>query len=423
MRPGLREEIWRATRIFVVASLFGWGMNSFLEFILFASLLYLIWSFRRAVKIFQWVDDGMRGIPPSVSGIWGDISDTLNRQKRRHKKAQEKLSSAVRRISEVVESIDDGIIILNSDRTVDSWNKAATKFLGLRKNDRGVPILNLIRDPDFVAYLSSPESREPIEIVLPNNIEKKLQISAPLIGKEDIVVVITDITKFSTIDRIKSEFVSNVSHELRTPLTVFRGYLESFEDKADKSSLEKLAISHMLKQVHRMESLANDLTTLSSMEEAGSKVLPEKFKLNELVTEIVSEAKKLGNKQHIFTLDLVSCDFVGDLNGVRAALGNIIFNAVRHNPEGVNVNISLDKEGAGFLVSVSDDGVGLDRDDISRLTERFFRGDRSRNFGTGGSGLGLAIAKHAINRSQGTLEIQGNLGEGALFKVWLPNQS
>ena len=126
----------------------------------------------------------------------------------------------------MVESIDDGIIILKSDRTVDSWNKAATKFLGLRKNDRGVPIFNLIRDPDFVAYLSSPESREPIELVLPNSIEKTLQISASLIGKEDIVVVITDITKFSTIDRIKSEFVSNVSHELRTPLTVFRGYLE-----------------------------------------------------------------------------------------------------------------------------------------------------------------------------------------------------
>ena len=96
---------------------------------------------------------------------------------------------------------------------------------------------------------------------------------------------------------------------------------------------------------------------------------------------------------------------------------------MRHNPEGVNVNISLDKEGEGFLVSVSDDGVGLDRDDIPRLTERFFRGDRSRNFGSGGSGLGLAIAKHAINRSQGTLAIQSNLGEGALFKVWLPNQS
>ena len=128
MRPGLREEIWRATRIFFVASLFGWGMNSFLEFVFFASLLYLLWFVRKAVKIFKWIDGGMRGIPPTMDGIWGEILDTLNRQKKRHKKAQEKLSSAVRQVTQVVESIDDGIIILNSDRTIGSWNQAAMLF-------------------------------------------------------------------------------------------------------------------------------------------------------------------------------------------------------------------------------------------------------------------------------------------------------
>ena len=139
-----------------------------------------------------------------------------------------------------MESIDDGIVILNQDRTIDSWNQAATKFLGVRKSDRGISIFNLIRDPDFVAYLSSSETLEPVEVNLPNNIERTLQISASMVGDKDIVLVITDITKFSNIDKLKSEFVSNVSHELRTPLTVFRGYLESLDGIYPKNHLLNL---------------------------------------------------------------------------------------------------------------------------------------------------------------------------------------
>ena len=420
MRPGLREEIWRATRIFFVASLFGWGMNSFLEFVFFASLLYLLWFVRKAVKIFKWIDGGMRGIPPTMDGIWGEILDTLNRQKKRHKKAQEKLSSAVRQVTQVVESIDDGIIILNSDRTIGSWNQAAMLFLGLRKSDRGVSIFNLVRDPKFVTYISQNDFTESIEVVLPHNIEQTLQISASKVGVTDTVLVISDVTKFSKIDKIKSEFVSNVSHELRTPLTVFKGYLESFENIPNKSPAEDLATTHMLKQVDRMESLANDLTTLSAMEESSVKIFAERFKLNELISELVTEAKRIGNNNHIFNLSVPSHEFVGDIKGIRAALGNIIFNAVKHNPEGVNVSISLEIENAGFVITITDDGIGFSKDDIPRLTERFFRGDRSRNFGKAGSGLGLAIAKHAINRSGGRLEINGNLDQGATFSVWLP---
>ena len=112
MRPGLREEIWRVARVFFIASLFGWSMNLYFQFFLFGLFIYFIWSFRKITKIFAWIDGGMRGIPPTMDGIWGDITEILNRQKR-HRKAKDKLSSAIRRVTQIVESIDDGIVILN----------------------------------------------------------------------------------------------------------------------------------------------------------------------------------------------------------------------------------------------------------------------------------------------------------------------
>ena len=420
MRPGLSEEIWRVARVLFIASLLGWSMDLYFQFFLLGLFIYFIWSFRKITKIFAWVDGGMRSIPPGGNGIWGDITEILNRQRKRHRKAKDKLSSAIRRVTQIVESIDDGIVILNQDRTIDSWNQAATKFLGVRKSDRGISIFNLIRDPDFVAYLSSSETLEPVQVNLPNNIERTLQISASMVGDKDIVLVITDITKFSNIDRLKSEFVSNVSHELRTPLTVFRGYLESLDGKGKKSSAESLAMQQMLEQVNRMEVLANDLSILSAMEETDSAVHIETFNLRVLIEELVVESKKLGNSKHVFSLELSECQIIGDLKGMRAAFGNIISNAVLHNPEGVSVEITLTVESEGVLIIVRDNGIGLALDDIPRLTERFFRGDKSRNFATGGSGLGLAIAKHAINRSGGRLDISGNVGEGAKFSVWLP---
>ena len=142
----------------------------------------------------------------------------------------------------------------------------------------------------------------------------------------------------SNIDRLKSEFVSNVSHELRTPLTVFRGYLESLDGKGKKSA-ESLAMQQMLEQVNRMEVLANDLSILSAMEETDSAVHIETFNLRVLIEELVVESKKLGNSKHVFSLELSECQITGDLKGMRAAFGNIISNAVLHNPEGVSIEI------------------------------------------------------------------------------------
>ena len=195
--------------------------------------------------------------------------------------------------------------------------------------------------------------------------------------------------------------------------------MESLDGKGKKSA-ESLAMQQMLEQVNRMEVLANDLSILSAMEETDSAVQIETFNLRVLIEELVDESKKLGNSKHVFSLELSECQITGDLKGMRAAFGNIISNAVLHNPEGVSIEITLTVESEGALIVVRDNGVGLALEDIPRLTERFFRGDKSRNFATGGSGLGLAIAKHAINRSGGRLDISGNVGEGAKFSVWLP---
>ena len=108
---------------------------------------------------------------------------------------------------------------------------------------------------------------------------------------------------------------------------------------------------------------------------------------------------------------------------IRGALGNVIFNAVRHNPQGAVISIAVREELTGILISIKDDGIGIDPYEIPRLTERFYRGDNSRNSHTGGSGLGLAITKHALSKAGGNLSISSRVGQGASFDCWLPYHS
>ncbi|MEJ6773379.1 MAG: phosphate regulon sensor protein PhoR, partial [Porticoccaceae bacterium] len=143
-------EIWRIVLVGVVAFLFGWNLGYPLETVLVGIGVYILWTFRIISLLFKWIDKGMRGIPPEMDGVWGEISDTLNRQRRRHRRTQEKMRKTIKRVSRLTEALDEGILVLRSDLTIDWWNSSATSLLGLRSSDRGSAVINLIRDPAFV---------------------------------------------------------------------------------------------------------------------------------------------------------------------------------------------------------------------------------------------------------------------------------
>ena len=424
MRPGMHTEIWRIILVGLLAFFSGWNLGYPLEIVLLGVGVYILWTFRTISLLFKWIDKGMRGIPPETDGVWGEISDTLNRQRRRHRRTQEKMRKTIKRVTGLTEALDEGILVLRRDLTIDWWNSSAASLLGLRSSDRGSAVINLIRDPEFVEYIHQDEFIGSIELSSIIQSERLLKLSASRFGANEIALVITDITRIKSLEQLRKEFVGNVSHELRTPLTVMRGYIETLQDLPANPPSVNAAFSQMSEQVTRMQALADDLIMISRLEADNQEPVLEAVNVEGLLLSILTEAEALSGGKHTITLDCAEAiNMQAQDSDIRSALGNIVFNAVRHNPEGANIEIKVSDYQDFTDIVIRDDGVGIDPVEIPRLTERFYRGDSSRNSDTGGTGLGLAIVKHSINRCGGRLIINSRLGHGAEFICRLPKDN
>jgi two-component system phosphate regulon sensor histidine kinase PhoR len=420
LRLGMQNEIWRIIAIALFSLIFGISLERPVEALLFGALLYILWASRTIGRLFKWIDIGMRGVPPDMDGVWGELADTFNRQRRRHRGTQEKMRRAINRAKRVTEAVDDAVIVLRKDRTIDWWNTVGKKYLGLRSSDRGVAITNLIRDPKFVNYINSNQFES---TSLPKSIHngRLLEFSAVMFAENEIVVVISDITHVNDLEKVRKEFIGNISHELRTPLTVMRGYIDTLSDIEDNSAIANKAYQEMSNQVDRMKDLADDIILLSKLESEGAMTVQKPVNLNQLLTKIVAEAEQLSAGKHSISFNCSESTQINtDIKMLRSALGNIVFNAVLHNPQGADIGIEVSENKTHIEVAIKDSGVGIDVDEIPRLTERFYRGDSSRNSNTGGSGLGLAIVKHALSCCDAVLDIKSSLGNGATFICKFP---
>ena len=428
----MSTEIWRIVLVGLFTLFFGWSLGYTFEVILVGAGCYLLWTFSIISKLFDWIDKGMRGIPPDAGGVWGEISDTLNRQRRRHRRTLEKMRHTIKRVTRVTDALDEGVLVLRRDLTLDWWNSSAKRLLGLRSSDRGSAIINLIRDPEFVSYIHQPEFIGSIQMPSSSQEGRLLLFTASHFGDNEIVLVIADITRMNNLETARKEFVGNISHELRTPLTVIRGYIETLQDLPSNTVMADRAFEQMATQVSRMQSLADDLILLSRFEGAeyqgnggpdAQQSYPSKNLFN-LLSEIMVEAEQLSGGRH--SLELDCCEAISlsvEPSSLRSALGNLVFNAVHHNPQGATITISVTEPNAAVSIAIADDGVGIDPLEIPRLTERFYRGDSSRNSDTGGSGLGLAIVKHAVTSCGGELQINSRLGQGAVFICRFPTKT
>ncbi len=421
MRPGMFSELRRIAGVTFFCLVLGVSMQAPLEIITIGFGVYILWSLRMVIALFAWVDRGMRGSPPTTEGIWGEISDTLNRQKRRHRRAKEKMRHTINRTTRMTEALDEGMLVLNSDLSLDWWNNAAEGLVGLRSTDRGSAIFNLIRDPKFVEYITDARFVEPIQLPSSLRTDRLLEFSGSHFGQGEIVLIVKDITRLDSLEQLRKEFVANVSHELRTPLTVIKGYIETLREVSNSSLITDRAFDNISAQANKMQSLADNLILLSKLESEAQPKTFEYLSLKPVLTEIVVDAEQLSDGKHRFEID---CDeefqILARANDMRSALGNILFNAVRHNPAGAKILIQASEDDGNSHISVRDDGIGIDPSEIPRITERFYRIDSSRSSHSGGTGLGLAIVKHTLNLYGGSLIIKSGRGKGAEFICRLP---
>ncbi len=251
--------------------------------------------------------------------------------------------------------------------------------------------------------------------------ESDLTLSVQLVpyGDRQKLIISRDITDIERVETMRRDFIANVSHELRTPLTVLGGFLETIVDQeaADKELLRR-SLPLMMEQARRMQRLVEDLLTLSKLESSHNPPREEAVNVPALAQALYQDALALSAGRHRILLDLGTDDWLtGSEEELRSAFSNLISNSVRYTPAGGEVVIAWQRRGNEGLFTVRDTGIGIATQHLPRLTERFYRVDRSRSRETGGTGLGLAIVKHALGRHGAALQVTSTPGRGSTFSA------
>jgi two-component system phosphate regulon sensor histidine kinase PhoR len=383
--------------------------------------LQMVFHFRNFARLERWsrapiVDDSLAG-----KGAWDEIFGRLYRHEKDLRTRIAQREEDIAMLMSALQALTDGVVLLDSQDQILYCNTIAEMQLGLAvRTDRGQPIANLVRQPEFIAYLRGADFSRPLTLRSDRGDGSVLSIHVIPYAGDRRLMQIKDVTQFDRLDRMRRDFVANVSHELRTPLTVLAGYLETLQEiDVDRDERQRY-LGLMAEQSRRMQAIVQDLLTLSSIESAPPPA-NDMVDMASLIDKLRRDAEVLSAGKHVIIVD---SDGHGDLRGseieLTSALGNLVANAVRYTPAGGTVRISWKATPQGAEFAVEDTGIGIDARHIPRLTERFYRVDRGRSRDAGGTGLGLAIVKHSLNRHQAQLEITSTPGVGSRFAARFP---
>ena len=385
--------------------------------------LYLAYTLWQTQRLKAWLNQRPGEPPPEARGPWGAVFDEIYRMQRRDQRARARLEAIIARIQASTAALRDGVVMLDQEGHLTWWNHAAEQLLGLRAPDSGQHVHNLLRDPRFVEYCEQTDYPEPLNIQSPLSITTWLQYNITRYGDGERLILVRDITRLHNLEQMRKDFVANVSHELRTPLTVLVGYLETMLDNAAEPQSRWIRpLQQMQHQASRMQSLLNDPPMLSRPETPDVRIAEGPVAIDRMLTEIRKDALALsGERRHEITLEITSpATLKGLETELRSAISNLVYNAVKYTQDGGRIHISWSRDDQGARLSVADNGPGIPREHLHRLTERFYRVDSSRNSTTGGTGLGLAIVKHVMMRHQGSLQISSSPGQGSTFTCVFP---
>ena len=402
---------------------FGWVVAAAL-FVL-GLLAMIAYQLKHMNRLLCWLDGPLNGPLPTGMGIWDYIFAGLHRRVRIREEERQALADAVDRFRQAGEALPDGVVILADHDQIEGMNVKAAQHLGLNpETDRGQTISNLVRDPEFVIYLEKRGFDEPLLFKSSRVSGQTLMLQIIPYGDRQQLLLTRDITQLERLETMRRDFVANVSHELKTPLTVVSGFVEMISDNYGHISGQDIQryLGLIREQSARMQRLIEDLLTLSALE-TGSVQHDEPVDVPPLLATLQAEAEALSNKRHSISLDDGGpAVLLGCANELRSALGNLISNAIRYTPAGGSIGICWrhDSELGGGVFSVRDTGIGVAPQHLPRLTERFYRVDRSRSRETGGTGLGLAIVKHVLTRHQANLTINSEPGKGSCFSAHFP---
>ena len=324
------------------------------------------------------------------------------------------------KLEAILESMESGVVAITASGKVMLINQYAKNLFGINENIIGKNISNYIIDHDLLSFIRDIMDIDSKEIKLFHPVEREIKVKkAPIIGQRGseigIVISIQDITDIKRLENMRSQFVANVSHELKTPLTSIKGFSETLRIVDDESTKNKF-LDIIDKETDRLTLLIEDILILSNIENMN-KLSNEKFNPNEVVDDVINMVKEEANKKNISIEAEKKFKglLVGDKNKFYQVVLNLVTNGIKYSNENGNVKIFTNKSKNKFVLMVKDDGIGIPKEDLPRIFERFYTVDKSRT--SKSTGLGLAIVKHIVKLFNGEIFVESEVGKGSKFTV------
>jgi len=418
----------------LLGAAWGWSRASLPWALVGALLGAMAWGVRDAIgaaRLLRWLNKGDVTGTPKLRGVWGEL---LDRNRKIFKKLEKKAQSSDARLEDFLSAIQaspNGVVLLDANGCIEWSNLTAAGHLGFdAQRDLGQYVRNMVRSPAFMAYLSEADFGHEIQIDGPGprpSQPNRISLQIHPYGKKRKLMITRDVTAVLLAEAMRRDFVANVSHEIRTPLTVLSGFVETMQNLPLDESDRQRYLGLMSQQAQRMQTLVNDLLTLSRLEGSSAPGTGEWIDATALLTQVVQEAQGLSQAiaipPHAIGLQPgPGLQVSGVRSELQSALSNLLSNAVRYTPGGgaIQAGWRLRADG-GVAFFVTDSGPGIAPEHLPRLTERFYRVDRSRSRETGGTGLGLAIVKHVAQRHGGLIQVESVVGQGSTFTLSLPS--
>jgi two-component system phosphate regulon sensor histidine kinase PhoR len=384
---------------------------------------YIFWLYHRLVKLERWINQGTKASQVyDDDGFVGLIIRQLYQQKKIYNQRKKRTKAILRQLNRNISALPDATVLLNDEFEIVWCNEPARYLLNIRSpQDLGSRIGNLLRAPEFLAYLEDLDSREYIEMLSPRDSQLTVQLQITSIGNGQLLMIARNVSDQKRLQESLKNFVANASHELKSPLTVISGHLEMLEDERLSDS-GKSSLATAQRQAARMKDLIQSLLLLSQVE--SYQLRPgegERIPVLEIMTNTIAAMDKYPDRERVewfYPDDLYLLGIKAEIEGICI---NLVDNALKYSTPGTPIRVSWEKNLLGeYQFIVADQGPGIDPLDLPRITERYYRAAHSAA-DTAGSGLGLAIVQQAANKHGAMLEIDSSPGSSTTFTVVFPS--
>jgi len=345
----------------------------------------------------------------------GKLADGFNKMSEELKRLFDNLTLKQEELNSIISFLEEGLSVLDKKGEIILFNESFKRLVQI--NPEGKFWWEVFKNPKIAQLIDKAKKEKRVssqELELNGKVFLSSFVLIP--SKEELIIVLHDITEFKKLEKIKKDFVVNVSHELRTPLTAIKGYVETLEEEIEGNAKRYLEI--IKKHTERLINIVNDLLLLSELEEKGLTQIKERVNLKEIAEGIFKIFKQKAEEKGL-KLNLICEDkpvIKGDPFKLEQMFINLIDNAIKYTKEG-EVTVSLKKVDKKVIVSVRDTGIGIPKEHLDRIFERFYVVDKSRSKKLGGTGLGLSIVKHIVLLHNGKINVKSTVGKGTEFII------